>query len=215
MKSRNILLLLLLFSVSACQINKRVYRPGFSLLSDKNNKQSEKQKNNNNSVVLDYDTTFTTTTQTENAAALVATDSVNISLPEEPVLCSSNNNVFLSACLAGRQVQKNQSTQKSFIPLLAKNICENPDDEPKPHWASKTSFYLSLACIVGFFFLGIFCLPVIIASLILGIKGLKKTNENPDKYNSKNLATTGIIISSVLLAITLIATLLALIFLFG
>ncbi len=216
MKSRIILLILLLASLSACQVNKRIYRSGISILSAENNKQYEKQKNNQNSDTYNCDTTVAITTQTENTAARVATDSVNISRSEEPVLCS-NNNVFIPACLVGRQVLKNQSSQKSFIPLLAKNICDNPDDEPKPHWASIASFALALALIFALilwwhnFIVFSIMLPAI-PTLILGIIGLNKTNKNPDQYKNKVFAIIGIAIPVLLIMLNIF--LLAIVFLY-
>lgn len=216
MKSRIILLSILLVSISSCQINKRVYRHGFSILSGENNKQSEKQKSNQNNVTLEYDTTVAVTTQTENTAARVATDSVNISRSEEPVLCS-NNNVFIPACMIGRQVQKNQFVQQSITPFLTKTTSDNPDDEPKPHWASIASFALALALIFAlilwwqnFIFFSIM-LPAI-PTLILGIIGLNKTNKNPDKYKNKVFAIIGIAIPVLLIMLNIF--LLAIVFLY-
>jgi|GEM_PF-2541569 hypothetical protein len=216
MKSRIILLSILLVSISSCQINKRVYRHGFSILSGENNKQSEKQKSNQNNVTLEYDTTVAVTTQTENTAARVATDSVNISRSEEPVLCS-NNNVFIPACMIGRQVQKNQFVQQSITPFLTKTTSDNPDDEPKPHWASIASFALALALIFAlilwwqnFIFFSIM-LPAI-PTLILGITGLNKTNKNPDKYKNKVFAIIGIAIPVLLIMLNIF--LLAIVFLY-
>jgi len=197
MNSRIILLILLLVSLSACQVNKRIYRPGYSLLSGKTNKQSEKNTPVENALVCTPDTSCEQPSKKETKNDVIKSDSVTSSPTENPVYCSNTNEVVLP--------QKIHSTSEKPISLQNNtNVVDSTEDEPKTHWASIASFVLALALVVAlilwwnnFIFFSIM-LPAI-PTLILGIIGLNKTKKNPDKFKNKDFAIIGIAISGILI----------------
>jgi len=188
MNSRIILLILLLVSLSACQVNKRIYRPGYSLLSGKTNKQSEKNTSVENALVCTPDTSSEQPSKKETKNDVIKSDSVTSSPTENPVYCSNTNEVVLP--------QKIHSTSEKPISLQNNtNVVDSTDDEPKTHWASIASFCLALATFASFFFIFFGSAPLAFASIVLGIIGINKTNKNPDKFKNKVFAIIGMSLS--------------------
>lgn len=196
MNRKTIVFITFLISFSACQIDKRIYRNGYSMISGRDNEhQTQKSKTNHDNICTDslleeakhisvspQSVTFNTTDSTRKCVKPQSDEmfycSINPLDVSTEIQASDFNNVFSDN-------RKSVSTSYSY-------------DPPKTHWAGIVSFCLAFAAIVCFFLFAL-SFPLSISSIIFGAIAINKTENSPDKYKNKVFAIVGVATCSILL----------------
>jgi len=196
MKSKIFIFICLLISLSACQIDKRIYRNGYSLISGRDMKyQTEKSKINHDDICAD-------SPLQEAKYISESLQSVTFNSTESTRKCvEPQNNEMIYCCNNPLDVSTEikASDFKNVFGHNRKSVSASyADDPPKTHWAGIVSFCLVFAAIACIFLFSL-SFPLSISSIIFGAIAINKTEKSPDKYKNKVFAIVGVAACSLLL----------------
>lgn len=196
MKSKIFIFICLLISLSACQIDKRLYRNGYSLISGHDTKhQSEKSNINHEDICTESPLEDEIKISAISTISRINTSDSTIKIAEsqsdEMIYCC-NNPLDVST-------ESRASDFKNVFGHNSKSVSASyADDPPKTHWAGIVSFCLIFAAIACIFLFAL-SFPLSITSIIFGAIAINKTEKSPDKYKNKVFAIVGVAACSLLL----------------
>jgi len=191
--------LLIMFILTSCTMEKRVYMSGYHIdwKKGKNNKQAlvnndNEKKSEENKIVpvvkLEKEVNIV-----DNSNTTVTEDNFIASADNQQIITSEKKkNIFLTNPKINIQNEDNQNkpTFKSEFKKGTKMILA-PSDDPKTNGSALAGFILSL---VGLFIFG-FILGVL--AIIFSAIGLGKIKKDPAKWKGKGMAIAGLIIGIV------------------
>ena len=189
MKSKIFIFICLLISLSACQIDKRLYRNGYSLISGHDTKhQSEKSNINHEDICTESPLEDEIKISAISTISRINTSDSTIKIAEsqsdEMIYCC-NNPLDVST-------ESRASDFKNVFGHNSKSVSASyADDPPKTHWAAIASLIFDILAARLIWYLGII-LPFSLLAVTFGIIAINGTKHNPEKFKNIELAKIGL-----------------------
>lgn len=210
MKTHILIFFSILLLLSSCQLDKRVYRNGYSLISDRNKKhQTEKPIINHEDICTDIPL------EDEIKISAISTISRINTSDSTKKIAESQINEMIYCCNNPLDVSTEikASDFKNVFGHNRKSVSASyADDPPKTHWATIVSAGLAAAAIAGFLITGL-SFPLSLISIIFGVIAINKTENNPNKYKNKAIAIIAVVLCSILFLLELLLIAFVLLFL--
>jgi len=210
MKKQILIFFSFLLLLSPCQLDKRVYRNGYSLISDHNNKhQTEKPIIKHENICVDppYEWEIKTSDISANNTLHTSDSTTKITKKESDTMFQGSNNTHYFSTEINAEDNKRPTCRihQSFPGIYA-------DNPPKTHWATIVSAGLAAVAIAGFLITGL-SFPLSLISIIFGVIAINKTENNPNKYKNKAIAIIAVLLCSILFLLELLLIAFVLLFL--